>query len=265
MSRAVALIALLCGLHAAAMPLPFAIQASAYVVQVDGQTRWDKAGDQALAPASLTKLMTALLVLENYQPQSVVSVGDLAARETGTRLGLKPRMQMRVGDLLAAMMLLSANDACHALADHVAGNESRFVQLMNQRAKAWGLSATHFSNACGHDDAQHRSSANDLAALGRRAMAQPVLSELAAQPSMRIASADGTRAFDLRNSNALIGRYEGAVGLKTGFTPKAGKCVVALARRGTTTVLLVMLQGANRWWDASDILDHAFAHAHDSH
>lgn len=243
--------------HAAILPFP--VEAASYLVQVNDETRWESDVGRRLPPASLTKIMTVLLVLEHYQPQDVVTVSRAAAQESGTRLGLKAGERMRVRDLLAASLLLSANDACHSLADHVAGNEKHFVQLMNQRARAWGLKATHFTNACGHDGEQHYSSARDLAMLAGKALDYPVFVELVAKPVMTIQSADGGRSFVLENKNALIGRYPGAVGVKTGYTRKAGKCLIALAQREGVKVLLVMLHASNRWWDASDILDYAFS------
>jgi serine-type D-Ala-D-Ala carboxypeptidase (penicillin-binding protein 5/6) len=240
--------------------LPFPVEAASYLVQVNDQTRWERETGRRLPPASLTKIMTVLLLLEDFQPQQVVTVSRAASRETGTRLGLKEGERMTVQDLLAASLLMSANDACHALADHVAGDEKRFVQLMNQRAAQWGLKETHFTNACGHDSNQHYSSARDLARLAQKAIAYPVLVDLVAKQAMTIESANGSRTFELENKNALIGRYPGAVGIKTGYSPKAGKCLIALAQRGGDRVLLVMLHASNRWWDASDILDYAFSH-----
>lgn len=247
---------------ASAATLPFSVEASSYIVQIDDQTRWEQDSTRRLSPASLTKLMTVLLVLlEHYDAQQVVTVSVAAAHETGMRLGLHAGERMQVRDLLAASLLNSANDACHALADHVAGDQRQFVRLMNRRARDWQLRSTHFTNACGHDDPQHYSSARDMTALAHRAMQHPELMELMAMRRMSVASADGTRQFQLTNRNALIGRYDGAVGMKTGYTPKAGKCLVALARRDGVSVLLVMLHAANRWWDASDMLDYAFAQA----
>jgi serine-type D-Ala-D-Ala carboxypeptidase (penicillin-binding protein 5/6) len=243
-----------------AVNLPFPVEAASYLVQVNDKTRWESEVRRRLPPASLTKIMTVLLVLEHYQPQQAVTVSLAAARESGTRLGLKAGERMLVRDLLAASLLNSANDACHSLADHVAGNEKHFVQLMNQRAREWGLKATHFTNACGHDGEQHYSSARDLAMLAGKALGYPVFVELVAMPSLTIQSADGSRSFVLENKNALIGRYPGAVGVKTGYSPKAGKCLIALAQRDGVKVLLVILHASNRWWDASDILDYAFSH-----
>lgn len=266
MRRVLTVFGLLCSLcMAQAAPLPLAVQADAYLVRVDGADRWSHAAQRSLPPASLTKLMTALLVREQGPLEAVVSVAPAATRETGTRLRLQAGERMSVHDLLRATLVHSANDACHALAVHVAGSEPLFVQRMNERARQWGLRATRFMNACGHDHARHRSSAQDLAALAQRVLADPALAAIVALPEVRLRTVGpSAREFSLTNSNALLGRYEGVQGVKTGYTPAAGKCVVVLAQRGSTRVLLVLLHGANRWWDASDILDHAFAHARDT-
>lgn len=220
-----------------------------------------KQGKRRLPPASLTKMMTALLVVERDRTDDVVTVSRAAAHETGTRIGLQAGEQFRVADLLAAMLIDSANDACHALADYMAGKQERFVQIMNRRARELGMPDTHFINACGHDAEGHYSSANDLALLANELVKHSPVTELTAQAGARIATLDGARSFRFSSKNALIGRYPGALGLKTGYTPKAGKCLVAYAKRGDTQVLLVMLHGYHRWWDAVDILDLAFDRA----
>ena len=240
---------------------PFPTLAASYLVQVQGKTLWSHRADAALLPASLTKIMTALLVLESGRPlDEVVTVSAAAAKETGTRLGLRAGEKMRAGDLLAAALLASANDACLALAEHVGGGKAAFVERMNARARALGMTRTHFTNACGHDEPKHRASARDLAVLAGAALRQPFLAEIVALVRFRVATLGG-RAFDLENKNELIGRYDGAVGVKSGWTPGAGKCVVALARRNGVTVLLVLLGAPNRWWDAVAVLDRAFAEA----
>jgi len=232
---------------------------AAYLIEADGRTLWSKQADRPLPPASLTKLMTVLVALERISPDSLGEVGAEAAAESGTRLGLARGDRLAAGDLAAAALLTSANDACHALADLAAGNQRRFVDLMNDRARLWGLASTHFANACGHDQPSHRSSARDLMALARRAMQLPLIARLVALPQMEIRTAGGERRFRLVNANALIGRYPGAVGIKSGYTPQAGKCLIAAAQRDGHKVLLVILNGPNRWWDASDALDRAFA------
>ncbi len=242
-----------------AQPDAFPGVAAAYLVKAGREVLWEKAADKRLPPASLTKIMTALLVLEHYRPQQVVTVSRQAAAESGSRLGLRAGERMAAGDLLAATLIRSANDACHALADHVAGNETKFVALMNRRAQEWGLRDTRFANACGHDHPGHYSSARDLAALAERARSEAVFEQFSSTLSLDISSVDGHRRYSLENHNALIGRYPGAQGVKTGYTRKAGKCLVALVRRDGREVLLVLLNAPNRWWDAVDILDRALA------
>lgn len=242
-------------------PDPFPQAASAYLVKVDGASIWEHHPNDHLPPASLTKLMTALLVLEQKQLQEAVSISPASTLETGSRIMLKAGERFRVQDLLTATMIASSNDACHALADHFGGSEAGFVAQMNRRAKELGLHDTHFTNACGHDAIQHYSSAHDLAQLAHELLKYPSLFEITSQKNLQIASLDGKKLYMLTNKNALIGRYDGALGLKTGYTPNAGKCLVAFAKRGGHEVLLVILHGKDRWWDAVDILDLAFDHA----
>lgn len=260
------LIGLLLACHAllvlAQQPDPFPEAATAYRVEINGKPVWERQASRRLPPASLTKLMTALLVLDDYRPQATVTISRTAAAETGSRLGLRSGDSFRIEDLLAAALLHSANDACRALAEHVADSEARFVQRMNRRARELGMQDTRFSNACGHDAPGHYSSAHDLALLANEVLGQRALLELTARQQLKIAALNAPREYHFTNKNALIGRYRGALGLKTGYTSKAGKCLIAYAERDQAKVLLVMLHGGDRWWDAVDILDIAFDHAH---
>lgn len=240
---------------------PFPEVAISYLVEVDGAVVWERQPHHRLPPASLTKLMTALLAVEQGKLDATTSIGHAAAHESGTRIGIRTSEKFRVRDLLAATLIDSANDACHALADSVAGSQAAFVQRMNQRARQLGMRNTHFVNACGHDAPNHYSSTHDLALLAHEVLKHPEIVELTSQRGMRIATLDGSRSFGFSSKNALIGRYRGALGLKTGYTPNAGKCLVAYAERDNHKVLLVLLHGHDRWWDAADILDLAFDHA----
>ena len=231
--------------------------ARAYWVEVDGAPLWAGHADARLPPASLTKLMTALLADEALDAQALVEVGAAAAAETGTRAGLRRGERFRAGELVAAMLVRSANDACHALADAVAGDEAAFVVRMNARAAALALADTHYANACGHDDAAQYSSARDLARLSHAVLARPALVEAAAQREARLTSLDGRR-LRLRSTNALLDGLPGARGLKTGTTPGAGRCLVAVVERDGVQVLAVLLHAPDRWWDSVGLIGLAF-------
>jgi D-alanyl-D-alanine carboxypeptidase (penicillin-binding protein 5/6) len=256
------IIGLLLVCHGAlAQPDPFPKVASAYLVMVNGDLLWERQANLRLPPASLTKLMTVLLVLDNYQPKAVAEISQQAEQESGMRLGFRRGQHFHVEDLLSAALINSGNDACHALADFVGGDHLHFVQMMNQRARQLGMRNTHFSNACGHDAADHYSTAHDLALLSNEVLKHRLVTEIAVKETAQISAIGETKDYTLQNKNALIGRYQGALGLKTGYTPKAGTCLIAYAERGGSHVLLVMLNSANRWWDAVDLLDIAFSQA----
>ena len=249
------------GAHAADAPAPdpYPWIAAAYVVKRDGALLWAGSPEQRLPPASLAKLMTALLTIERGGLDADVVVGRGVLQETGTRIGLKPGDRLREKDLLAATVVRSANDACRALADHVGGTTREFVRRMNERAAALGLSGTRFADPCGHDREGQYTSATDLARLAEQVMRHEEYLRLARLQRLTIRTLDGRRSFALRNTNALIGRYPGAIGLKTGYTEGAGNCLVALAERDGVRVLAVLLNAPNRWWNAVGLLDRAFA------
>jgi D-alanyl-D-alanine carboxypeptidase (penicillin-binding protein 5/6) len=262
----VAALAGLFGLASAAAPAaesraaftdPFPGVAAAYEVRVDGRTQWSAHADQPLPPASLTKVMTALLVLEAGRPDAAVVVGARAAGATGTRLGLRAGERMRASALLAAMLIRSANDACLALAEWVAGSEAAFVARMNERAALLGLAGTRFANACGHDAREHASTAHDLARLAEAALALPEFARIVATESA-VVRTEGGRTWRLASTNALLGRVPGVRGVKSGYTRRAGTCVIVAAEREGRRVLVVLLGATDRWWDAAAIVERAF-------
>jgi D-alanyl-D-alanine carboxypeptidase (penicillin-binding protein 5/6) len=237
---------------------PFSRSARSYLVQVGGTTVWSHQADQKLPPASLTKIMTALLVLERTNLSQTVTVGPSVLAETGSRLHLRPGDRLRVRDLLAAMLIESANDAAHVLAVHTAGSEERFARIMNARAAQLGMKNTHFTNSAGHHDPDHYTTANDLVILTEAALARPLFRELVSKVRYQIRTVDGKRLFKLDNSNKLLPKYTGMAGVKTGYTPEAGRCLVALAERNGVEVLIVLLRARDRWNLATRMLDSAF-------
>src|SRR5688572_22149003 len=238
---------------------PYPWIAAAYVVKRDGVVLWAGQPDARLAPASLAKMMTALIALERGGLDEPVTIGRGVLQATGTRIGLKPGDKLTAGDLLTATVVRSANDACRALADHIGGRA--FVQTMNGRAALLGLANTRFADPCGHDRDGQYTSAADLARLAEHVMRHGEYLRLARLERATIRTLDGRRSFTFRNTNALLGRAPGVIGLKTGYTEGAGNCLVALAERDGVRVLAVLLNAPNRWWNAVGLLDRAFAAA----
>jgi D-alanyl-D-alanine carboxypeptidase (penicillin-binding protein 5/6) len=242
---------------AAAAPDRFPGAGAAYLVVRDGALLWARNPDAPLPPASLTKVMTALLAAEHGAPDAWLTVSPRAARETGARLGLRAGEVIRAGDALAAAVVASANDACLALAEHVGGSVEGFVAAMNRRAAALGLAATRFENPCGHDAAGHRASARDLLALTRAFVAIPALRELAARQKVEVVTRGGRR-LAAATKNSLLGRVRGLTGVKTGTTEGAGRCVIARAERDGSEVVVVLLDAPDRWFTAAALVEAAF-------
>jgi D-alanyl-D-alanine carboxypeptidase (penicillin-binding protein 5/6) len=234
--------------------------AGAVLLRVEGRTELAESIHRPLAPASLAKLALAVVALESGAMRKEALVSPAAARQGGSRIGLRAGERLGGEELLAATLIASANDACLALAEHVAGSARGAVQRMNALAKRLGMAATAFRDPCGFDRPGQKTTAADLARLADAAMRQPRILELAGTREMRIA-ATGGREYPLRNTNLLLGSYPGAVGLKTGYTSRAGRCLIALARRDGIEVLLVMLAAEDRWDGAERLLEAGFNRA----
>jgi D-alanyl-D-alanine carboxypeptidase (penicillin-binding protein 5/6) len=237
---------------------PFPTAASAYLVKIDERILWAGRAEQRLPPASLTKIMTARLALARGDLTEMTTVSAYAAAALGTRLGLRRGERISVSDLLTATVVRSANDACRALAEWHSGSEAGFVREMNEHAVRAGLGNTHFTNASGFDAPGHYSSAADIARLAEHALADPRFAQITRMTTAQVSTAGG-RSFVFENTNALLGRLPGAIGVKSGFTSKAGQCIAAAAERNGVRVLLVMLNARNRWWDAHGMMERAFA------
>jgi D-alanyl-D-alanine carboxypeptidase (penicillin-binding protein 5/6) len=168
-------------------------------------------------------------------------------------LNLHAGEQFLLRDLLTAMLVTSANDACEAIAWHVGGTASGFVAMMNERARALGLRNTHFANACGFDAPGHYSTAEDLAKLTEQALQMPAISMMVRTVTRDIASVDGTRQVPLRSTNELLLDPD-VTGVKTGYTSKAGRCLIASMFKDGHQLLLVGLNVMDRWEQAPRLL-----------
>ena len=211
------------------------------------------------AMASLTKIMTALVVVQESRPDERVRITPAALRYQGSGVGVLPRgKRVRLETLLNGLMLVSGNDAAIALAVHVSRSEGRFVRLMNEKARLWGLTCTRFASSHGLEDG-NRSCPADLAVLSRLAIRNDRIARVVRrrQVSFRF-PVKGGRLF-LSGHNPLIRTgYPGAIGLKTGYTGTAGRCFVGVARRAGRTLGVVLLGSPNPGRHAERLLDLGF-------
>jgi len=221
-----------------------------------GRILYEHEPGKRLSPASLTKIMSALVILEQGRLNDLVTVSPAAARAPKTHLRLKAGQVFRLNALLKAMLIVSANDACLAAVEHVGGDEAQFVTLMNAKAVALGLADTHFSNGCGFDGPDHYSTAEDLATLSIIALEQPTFRELVREERATIMPVNGTRAYVLHTTNRLLGRIPGVEGIKTGFTSKAGRCLIAKVSQNGSELLVVILNSSRRWKTATSLINY---------
>jgi D-alanyl-D-alanine carboxypeptidase (penicillin-binding protein 5/6) len=226
---------------------------------------FEQNADEALPPASVTKIMTLLLVMEAIEAGRImladtVCVSARAAAMGGSQVYLKEGEQMSVEEMLKCVVIASANDCAVALAEHVAGSEENFVASMNARAAELGMKNSHFENTNGLDDSvtAHLTSARDIAIMSRELISHPKILEYSGiwMDSIRNGS------FGLTNTNRLVRFYPGCTGLKTGSTARAGFCISATAERGELSLICVILNAKtrdSRNGAASKLLDYGFA------
>ena len=209
--------------------------------------------------ASVTKVMTAMVALDHVSPDEVVTIPDLATGPRGSVAGLVAGEHWTVAELLTAMLVRSGNDAAIALAWHVGGGSiDAFVAMMNEKAAELGLHDTHFANPNGLDNEEHYSTATDLLAMTKASLDYPDIVRIASTETVTMAPDPSGRSREWTNTNALLGAYPGVVGLKTGDTPWADKVLLAVARRGSTTILTVVMQSDDHFADTRELLDWAF-------
>ncbi|WP_090113566.1 MULTISPECIES: D-alanyl-D-alanine carboxypeptidase family protein [unclassified Cohnella] len=240
---------------------------SAVLMDADsGTVVYEKNSHSALPPASITKIMTMLLVMEAIDDDRIkltdqVSTSEYAASMGGSQIFLEPGEQMTVNDMLKGVAMASGNDASVALAEKLAGSEEEFVKMMNKRAGELGMKDTRFANCNGLPAAGHVSSAHDIAVMSRELLKHPEITKYtgAYQDYLR---KDKEKPFWLVNTNKLVRFYPGADGLKTGFTSEAKFCLSATAKRDNLRMIVVVMGEPNtktRNAEVSKLLDYAFS------
>ncbi|MGM9522194.1 MAG: D-alanyl-D-alanine carboxypeptidase family protein [Oscillospiraceae bacterium] len=241
------------------IPAPSAI----LIEKETGQVLYEKNADELLEPASVTKVMTILLIVEAVDSgamslDDMISVSARAASMGGSQVYLEEGEQMQLSEMLKCIVVSSANDAAVAVAEHMAGSEQAFVARMNERAAELNMTNTNFTNCTGLlESSEHRTSARDIAIMARELIKHDWIKEYTTiwMDTIR----DGT--FGLSNTNKLIRFYSGATGLKTGYTSSAGHCLAATAERDGVEYIAVVLHcasSADRFESAKTLLSYAF-------
>lgn len=206
---------------------------------------YGKNDTEQLPMASTTKIMTLLIVLDHSSPDEIVTVSKKAAAQPEVHLGMRAGEQYRLKDLCYSLMLESHNDTAVALAEHVGGSVEGFAELMNQKAVALGACHTHFVTPNGLDADGHVTTAQDLAKIAAYAISREDFQKITTCTAYSFSDSSGKRTFSLTNKNRFLTMMDGAIGVKTGFTGKAGYCFVGAVKRTDRTLVSVVL--ASRW------------------
>lgn len=218
-----------------------------------GQVLYEKNADEKSLIASTTKIMTALVTLEQADPEAVVEIPQAAVGIEGSSMYLKAGETLRVEDLLYGMMLSSGNDAAVALALFVGGSVEEFAALMNEKAAELGMTASRFANPNGLDSEENYATARDLAKLARVAMENEDFRKIVSTKSYLC------EGHSMTNHNKLLWQYDGAVGVKTGYTKHAGRILVGSAERDGRRLISVTINAPSDWADHREMLDYGFS------
>ena len=234
-----------------------------------GRVIYEKNADESLHPASITKIMTLLIIFDaiddgSIAPDDTVTVSEHAASMGGSQVFLEPGETQTVETMIKCIAIASANDACVAMAEHISGSEDAFVQSMNERAEALGMSNTHFVNCCGLDADGHMTTARDVAIMSRELItAHPAIHDYSCiwMDTITHVTRRGESEFVLNNTNKLLKQYEWATGLKTGSTSLAKFCLSATARRNGIELISVIMaspSGKTRVSDSIALLNYGY-------
>lgn len=226
------------------------IDADSYV------TLYEKNPNQRVFPASTTKMMTAIVALEQYQLDEVLTVGKTIV--DGNIIMLEPGEQLTMENVLYGLLVGSGNDAALVLAENYPGGVTNFVRAMNQKAKELSLNNTHFTNPMGYDQEGHYSTAEDLSRLASYAMKNQKIAKIVSNSEYTISDVTGNKIHKLKNTNELVGQINGVKGVKTGWTENAGECLVSYVEKDNRKIISTILGSNDRFGETKSIIDWAF-------
>lgn len=233
-------------------------RAAALIDVTSGRILYSSHGDEELPIASLTKIMTAIVAIEHGKMEDIVKVTNQAYRKEGSSIYLELGEEMSLENMLYGLMLRSGNDAATAIAEHVGGSEEGFVHLMNETVELLGLKHTHFQNPHGLDAKGHYSSANDLAVMTAYALHNPVFKEIVKTRTKKAPNPNDPWDYKWDNKNKMLRFYEGADGVKTGYTKIAKRCLVSSATRNGQQLVAVTINDGDDWNDHAKLLNYGF-------
>lgn len=240
------------------------IPISSYIVKEVGSSEilMSKNKDKRVEPASLTKILTSIIAIESGKLDEDVTITREATLVEPSKAGFRVGDKIKLIDLVKAAMVNSSNDAAFAIAIHLSGSVEEFARLMNYKARLIGLQNSNFTNPAGFDRGQyanHYSTAGDLLKLTEYAIKNKLFNEIAKLEHVAVVEQKSGKVYNLRTHNKLLDKYKYAVGIKTGYTNRAGKCLIARAKKDNKDVVLVMLKAkADRWSVAEDMFEKAF-------
>ncbi len=214
--------------------------------------------DEKLKPASITKLMTALVALDYYQVSDLLTVKRLSPEPGESEMGLQVGDIVSVHNLLYGLLVPSGNDAAYTIADNYPGGIENFIYAMNNKANILGMKNTHFENPSGLDSLNHYSSAKDIAFLTTVALRNKLISKIVATYGITLTDITGKRFYEMKNVNKFLDYFSGADGVKTGFTNEAGECLVASVTRNGHRLISVVLKSNDRFEDSNQLLEWSF-------
>lgn len=223
-----------------------------------GRVLYAKNEKEKLPMASTTKIMTALLAAEEGELDREILVTKEMLQVEGTSMGLLPGDTVTLEGLIYGMLLQSGNDAANVTALTLAGSKEKFAERMNRKARLLGMENTHFVTPSGLDAEGHYSTAEDMSKLARAALENPVFAQICAKSTAKVEYGNPPYMRTMTNHNKLLKMYDGAIGVKTGFTKKSGRCLVSAAQRGGITLIVVTLNDPNDWDTHQTLFDYGF-------